>query len=99
MNKLIPILLLIAFITPPPPSSVVVVDGDVITGNHLPRYGTLCEDVTIHGSPRDESPVLYTLQSGTTVRIIEQSHNQKRDWVMIQTAEWVRLSAFCFMRR
>ena len=98
---LILLVILLSFITPKNVDtfrnglSVVTMEGDVITGNTLPRYGELCEITPVRGSPADDSVVLYTLPAGVVVRLREQSHGDDRSWVMIAPANWVRLSALC----
>ncbi len=95
------LVILLSFITPKNVDtfrnglSVVTMEGDVITGNTLPRYGELCEKTPVRGSPADDSAVLYTLPAGVVVRLREQSHGDDRSWVMIAPANWVRLSALC----
>ena len=102
MKKTLLILfLLLTFVTPLKGAdstrglSVITMEGDVIMGNTLPRYGELCETTTVHGSPADDSKVLYSVVNGTTVRLREQSHGDDRSWVMIAPANWIRLSALC----
>ncbi len=98
---LIIFVILLSFITPKNVDtfrnglSVVTMEGDVIMGNTLPRYGELCEKTPVRGSPADDSAVLYTLPAGVVVRLREQSHGDDRSWVMIAPANWVRLSALC----
>lgn len=100
-NILLILFVLLTFVTPlkgadsPRGLSVVTMEGDVITGNTLPRYGELCEKTPVRGSPAEDSAVLYTLPAGEVVRLREQSHGDDRSWVMIAPANWVRLSALC----
>lgn len=73
----------------------VIVENDVIMGNTLPAYGTLCEDVGVQGNPHDGFEVLYTLPAGEVVRLREQSRGADRSWVMIKPAHWIKISALC----
>ena len=75
--------------------SVVSVDGDVITGNSLPRFGVLCVDTAVQGNPHDGFDPLYILSKGETVRLREQSHGSDRGWVMIAPAEWIKGNSLC----
>lgn len=75
--------------------SVVTIENDVITGNALPRYGTLCEQAEVRSAPYSYGVVLYTLPKGEEVRLREQSHGDDRSWVMIKPARWIKLSALC----
>jgi len=99
MKKILTFLLVlfIGFVHPLPDNglSVVTVEGDVITGNNLPRYGVLCEDAEVQNAPYEGFEVIYTLPKGTTVRLREQSQGGTRSWVMIKPAEYIRLTALC----
>ena len=75
-------------------SSVVVVEGGVVMGNTLPRYGVLCEAANVQGNPHDGCKVIYTLPKGERVRLREQG-GEGRAWVMIAPANWIRLTALC----
>lgn len=75
--------------------SVIVVKDDVIIGNRLASYGTLCQDTFVYGSPRKDVKVYYILPRGKVVRLMEQSHGNDRSWVMIESANWIQLSALC----
>lgn len=92
--QIILLVLLIGYVTPLPDNggSVVTVEGDVIMGNTLPRYGILCEDAEVQGSPHDGFKVHYIIPKGETVRLREQG-GDGRAWVMIAPAEWIRLSS------
>lgn len=76
-------------------SPVVIIENDVIMGNTLPSYGTLCEDANVQGNPHDGFEVLYTLPAGETVRLREQSRGADRSWVMIKPAHWIKISNLC----
>lgn len=75
--------------------SVVTADNGIITGNTLPKWGQVCGgNVGVHGSPRDEAVVEYTIRNGAVVRLYELSRSDS-SWVMIDSAEWIRLSDVC----
>lgn len=61
----------------------------------LPRYGVLCQDTPVYGSPYEGMKVRYTLPEGEVVRLREQSHGTDRSWVMIKPANWIRISVLC----
>jgi hypothetical protein len=77
-------------------SNVITLDNDILTGISLPPYGTLCVDTPVYGGP-DASiyAPLYTLPAGEVVQLREQPRFEPRDWVMIDTARWIPLSALC----
>jgi hypothetical protein len=82
--------------SPPPSGLVITLDNDILTGISLPPYGTLCMDTPVYGGP-DASiyTPLYTLPAGEVVQLREQPEIEPRDWVMIDTARWIPLSAVC----
>ena len=97
MNKIIKVLLLIGFVTPLFNSgNIITFDGEVITGNRLPKFGVLCETAHVHPAPTEDTAPLYDIPRGTRLRIIEQSRGGLRNYAMIKTGEWVILSSFCF---
>jgi hypothetical protein len=75
--------------------SVIDVEDDVIMGNHLPRYGVLCQDTVVRGAPMESQDYEYILSKGTVVDLIEQSRGQDRSWVMIKSADWIQLNKLC----
>lgn len=75
--------------------SVITIEGGVIMGNELPRYGELCKTGYVRSSPHMDADVLYVLKIGTKVRLREQSHGADRSWAMIAPANWLPLSVLC----
>ena len=76
----------------------VVMDGDVIMGNKLPEWGTVCGDAEVRGGPdAGIYGVLYIIPDGTSVRLRDQS-KPTGEWVMIEPAQWIPITALCMFQ-
>ena len=76
----------------------VVMDGDVIMGNKLPEWGTVCGDTEARGGPdAGIYGVLYIIPDGTSVRLRDQS-SPTGEWVMIEPARWIPITALCMFQ-
>ena len=76
----------------------VVMDGDVIMGNKLPEWDTVCGGAEVRGGPdAGIYGVLYIIPDGTSVRLRDQS-KPTGEWVMIEPARWIPITALCMFQ-
>ena len=102
MNALISILVAISLLgsaqVDRPRKDTVIMEGDVIMGNRLPQYGTICGDAEVRGGPdAGIYGVLYIIPDGTSVRLRDQS-SPTGEWVMIEPARWIPITALCMFQ-
>ena len=101
MNILISVVLALSLLgnaTVERQKDTVVMDGDVIIGNKLPEWGTVCGDTEVRGGPdAGIYNVLYTIPDGTKVRLRDQS-KPTGEWVMIEPAQWIPITALCMFQ-
>lgn len=74
--------------------SVIAIENSVIMGNTLPHTGVTCEETAVYVSPEEVGLPLSILSIHTTVRLHELSRGVQ-GWVMIEPAQWIKLSALC----
>ncbi|HLF66173.1 MAG TPA: hypothetical protein VI522_01005 [Gammaproteobacteria bacterium] len=74
--------------------SNVVLEGDVVVGNALPDWGTVCINADVRGGPHEMYAARYSVVVGQTVRIHDQSRPDGT-WVSIGVAEWMPLKNLC----
>lgn len=99
MNKYILLLVLFGMALMPMPFNTEyqspAIDGDVFIGGQLPYWGEVCESTPVYGGPDAEIyPTFGMVQAGEIVTLRELS-KPVGDWVMIQRARWIPLSAVC----
>ena len=92
MNFMVTIVLVSMFIGG---GNVIGIEGDVVMGNDAPRYGYICTDTPVTGSPREEARTLYTLEAGAYVEFRELGRGSGVGWIMIAPANWVPFSSLC----
>jgi hypothetical protein len=73
---------------------VIIVDGDVVTGNSLPDWGTVCIASEVRSGPEMLYPVIGSISAGETVRLHDQSRPDGT-WVSIAAAQWIPIKALC----
>ena len=71
-----------------------IIESDVAAMPSLPPYGVICTATHVYGEP-EGTLVLYSVSVGQIVQLREQPRFAHRDWVMINPAEWIPLSAVC----
>lgn len=78
------------------PLAVVTIDNGVIVGNTIARYAKVCADnAYVYGSPKEMGEPLYLLSIGDKVEIHDVARNTPEVWVMVQPAEWLKMTALC----
>lgn len=72
----------------------ITVEDNVIIGNELPMWGTICTKTGVFGNPYGLSKSLYILPVGEVVRLHELSKDGS-GWVSIKAANWIPMTALC----